>query len=95
MPRKTEVTIAAFSFVVNKVERQKVDPADGQPLYHGDGSPQLIDTWMIDIVEQDASGLTITHLPLIEAAKDELVRQLSGGVVVATHLPSAEMQARL
>ncbi len=95
MARQTEITIGAFSFAVHKQERQEAD-SNGRGLFLRSGEPKMVDTWMIDIIEVlPGGGVTVTHLPLVEAAKDELVRQLTGGVLVATTVPSPEIARAL
>lgn len=95
MARETQITVGAFSFAVRVLQRQAAG-ADGKALFHQNGEPKMVDAWVIDIIEQTPLGdVTVTHLPLVKEAKDELVRQLSGGVVVATAMPTEDMAARL
>lgn len=81
--RRTEITLANVGFVVRKEARQQAG-ADGQPLFGQSGLPKMVDVWILDLIEQRSpSEVEIIHVPFDEAAKDRLIQQLTGGIVVA------------
>lgn len=88
MPRKTEITLAQIVFAVRKERRQMTGP-QGNPLFGDSGLPKMVDLWMLDLIDQSSAGIEIIHVPFDEDAKEKLVQQLTGGLVVANEMPSA------
>jgi hypothetical protein len=83
MARKTEITLAGIGFAVRKEQQQQAGP-DGQPLFGQSGLPKMVDVWILDLIEQKSpSEVEIIHVPFDADAKDRLVQQLTGGIVVA------------
>ena len=80
-PRQTQETLLAYQFSVQRGEEQEVDQRDGQPLFNGDGSPRMVASTRLIFVCPATGHVVIVPLP--EAAREELVRQLTGGIVVA------------
>jgi hypothetical protein len=85
--RKTEITLAHVGFVVRK-ERQQMSDPQGAPLFGDSGLPKMTDLWVLDLIEQRSDGVEIIHVPFDEAAKETLIAQFTGGVVVADRIPT-------
>ena len=80
--KKTE-ELLGVSFSVRQTQAQVTDDK-GQPIYNGgDGGPRMQDVWVLDLVDANPFQIRTIHVPLSKEAKDELVRQLTGGIVIA------------
>jgi hypothetical protein len=90
MARKTEITLAQIGFSVRK-ERQQMSDQQGRPIFGDSGLPKMVDLWVLDLIEQRPDGVEIIHVPFDEAAKDTLLAQFTGGVVVADKMPNGRM----
>jgi hypothetical protein len=88
MARKTEITLGNIGFVVRKERQQMIDPR-GNPIFGDTGLPKLADLWVLDLIDQRPDGVEIIHVPFDEAAKETLVAQFTGGVVVADRMPTS------
>jgi hypothetical protein len=88
MARKTEITLGNIGFAVRKERQQMTDP-QGNPIFGDSGLPKMVDLWILDLIEQKPDGVEIIHVPFDEAAKEMLVAQFTGGVVVADRMPTA------
>jgi hypothetical protein len=88
MARKTEITLANIGFVVRKERQQMADP-QGRPIFGNAGLPKMVDLWVLDIIEQKPDGVEIIHIPFDEAAKETLLQQFTGGVVVVDRMPAS------
>jgi hypothetical protein len=88
MARKTEITLANIGFAVRK-ERQQMSDPQGNPLFGDSGLPKMADLWVLDLIEQRPDGIEIIHVPFDEAAKETLVQQFTGGLVVAGRMPTS------
>ena len=83
MARKVEEELVGYGFAVKQVDIPVTDE-QGNPIFNGgEGGPKMQPGCMIDLVCQTPFELHIVHLSLTKQAKDELVRQLTGGVLVA------------
>jgi hypothetical protein len=69
------------------VRHQSLDPK-GNPIFGDLGLPKMVDLWVLDLIEQKPDGIEIIHVPFDEAAKDTLLAQFTGGVVVADRMPT-------
>lgn len=81
MPRVTE--LVGYGFAVAEVQVPDVDPRDGQPRRNARGEVKMIPAKRIMLRDPMGDAVVIT---LDGKAKDELVRQLTGGVAVASSI---------
>ena len=79
--RKTTDELEGYAFNVVRGERPVVDPKDGQVVRDRDGQPRIEEATLIVFVDPQTAHTVI--VPLSEVARLELIRQLTGGVVVA------------
>lgn len=78
MPRITE--LQGYRFTVIETEIPNIDPADGQPRYDiTTGTVKLLKVKQIILFDQLGDHVKIT---LPDEARQELVRQLTGDIVV-------------
>jgi len=86
--RQSQDSLEGYSFQVQHLEAQEVDPKNGQPLFNGDGSPKMVERIMLVFIDEQIFGKHAVVVPLTGENRDELVRQLTGGVVIASSVPT-------
>jgi hypothetical protein len=80
MPRQTQDVLSGYQFNVLRVE-VPVAGEDGLPIHDGMGVVKVQEETRIVFVCPATQHVVIVPLP--EAAREELIRQLTGGIVVA------------
>lgn len=92
MPALKQETLIGYSFKVETEQVQEFDPKDGQPLHDGLGQPKMVEQWNLILIEA-ATGLHKVIVPLGDVQRRELIRQLSGGIHLASpvELPKEQM----
>jgi hypothetical protein len=90
MARKTEITLARIGFAV-----RKETPADDRPAGEADLRrlrPSEDGRPVGARPDRAAPGcVEIIHVPFDEAAKDTLLAQFTGGVVLASEMPNGKL----
>ena len=82
----TQDTLEGYSFAVR--EEPRVVMENGQPVFaQGAAEPKLEVITKLLLANPDGSHVVV--VPLNDAGKQELLRQLTGGVVVANGHPGA------
>lgn len=79
MARHTRDTLNGYAFGVLQREQQKFD--NGAPLFNVDGTPKT--ETITELVFDSRDGSHIVVVPLSEEARQTMIAQLTGGVVVA------------
>ena len=80
MPRITQDTLLGYQFAIVEGTRVFTDDA-GNVVHDGHGAPRLVPEKAL-VFTDPASGHVVV-CPLSDESRQELVRQLTGGIVVA------------
>lgn len=81
MALQRQDTLLGYAFQVRE-EPQVVTGDDGRPIFdQGSATPKL--EVLTKLMLQSQDGTHVVIVPLSGGAKDELLRQLTGGIVVA------------
>ena len=85
--RFTEERWVGVAFSARTEQLPLADPKDGQPLHNADGSPKTAEHTILTFTHLNPFGQPelIVHVPFDQNAKQELLRQLTGGIVVPTN----------
>lgn len=87
MPEKVTEELVGVNFVVRKGETPVTDDQGNVVFNGGDGGPKMQELWILDLVDQNPFRIKTVRVPLSEENRDELVRQLTGGIAIATAMP--------
>ena len=80
MPILTTIRLDGCSMLVRTVQRPTTDD-HGRVVHNADGTPKTIDE--TQVVLHDPATYTTVVVPLDDNGRQELVRLLTGGVIVA------------
>ena len=93
MPRLIEEKWVGIGFDITIEQTPKTHPANGQPLYDENGLPLTEEVTTLVLIVPLPDGQRIIRIPFSPESKQELLRKLTGGIVVpngnisAPHLP--------
>jgi hypothetical protein len=86
MPRRVDDYLVGYTFMVTRREDQPINPEDGSPALNEDGSPLRVPFFRLTFHDAEyALGRGGGHaviVDMLEQNRDELVRQLTGGIVL-------------
>jgi hypothetical protein len=87
MPRVITEELQGYRFGVGQREVPVTDE-QGNPVFSGGaGGVKTRSEWIIEFVEQQPAHLHLIRVPLSDEAREELIRQLTGGIAVAKAMP--------
>jgi hypothetical protein len=86
MPRHIVEELQGYRFGVGQREVPDVG-ADGVQLFDRHGVPKTRTEWVVELVDLQPTHAHVIRIPLTDEAKAELVRQLTGGVALASQIP--------
>lgn len=82
-----ETTIVTPIFKVMRESKQVAGP-DGKPLHDGHGLPKMQDFTVLLFAVPGPTGVQSTKVVLNQDQRDTLVSQLTGGLEIATTMPT-------
>lgn len=80
MPRVTQERLLGYGFQVIKETVPQIDEGDGQIIHGANGQPKTTEETVIVFV--DPVSAHRVDVPLSEEARGEMVKQLTGGIVL-------------
>lgn len=81
MSRLIEERWLNAGFGVEEEQVAKATP-EGAPVMNGDGSPLMEKLTVLVLVRNSPDGQHVIRIPFDQGAKQKLVQQLSGGIIV-------------
>lgn len=82
MARQIEERLVGYRFGVAQIEAPDFDER-GNQVFNGNGTPKTHTEFLLEFVDAQPTGVHIVRVSFTQAARDELVRMLTGGITVA------------
>lgn len=81
MPRVIEERWIGVGYDI-VTEHLQVAGADGQPLFDGKGLPKTMPHTTLVFIHNEPGVQVVVRIPFTEEAKQELVKKLTGGILI-------------